>query len=164
MCAWIILLYARYFRASAYRCLSYSMPNRTVEVSRSCDDGCVIFVILSTRNQRLCCKQTSRRWVQLLRRVFKSCCYTTAQESKRIVATLGQSVDLTCVTTSEQKAVWYRDEVPLSDKAGRLTTTQDTLTIMDTTLRDSGRYTCIDPAQTPTVLFSKDYSLVVERK
>ena len=80
------------------------------------------------------------------------------------MATLGQSVDLTCETTSGQKAVWYRDEVPLSDNAGRITTTQNTLTIMDTRLRDSGRYTCIDPAQTPTVLLSRDYSLVVERK
>ena len=80
------------------------------------------------------------------------------------MATLGQSVNLTCVTLSKQKAVWYHDEVPLSDDAGRLTTTQDTLTIMNTKLRDSGRYTCIDPAQTQTVLFSRDYSLVLERK
>lgn len=90
-------------------------------------------------------------------------CYITAQESKRIVATVGQSVDLTCETPSGQQAVWYRNERPLNNGSTRVIT-RDTLTIMDTNLRDSGRYTCIDPAQTPTSLFSRDFSLVLLRK
>ena len=85
----------------------------------------------------------------------------TAQ-SVRVVATLDEEVSLTCRTPSRQ-AVWYRDEMPLSSSSSR-TITRDSLVISSVMLRDAGRYTCIDPAQTPTNLFARDYSLIVQRK
>ena len=96
---------------------------------------------------------------------FNFCRFMAAQESTRIVATRGEPVELTCVTPSGQQAVWYRDEVPipLSGDPERMIT-PNALIIEPARTRHSGRYTCIDPAQTPTNLFSKDFSLVVERK
>ena len=91
--------------------------------------------------------------------------YVAAQESTRIVAIEGEQVELTCVTPSGQQTVWYREEVPirLSVDSDRIIT-RNALIIQAARPRDSGRYTCIDPAQTPTNLFSRDFSLVVERK
>ena len=89
--------------------------------------------------------------------------YVAAQESTRIVAIQGEPVELTCVTPSRQRAVWYREEVPIPLGDPDRTVTNNAL-IIQARPRYSGRYTCIDPAQTPTNLFSRDFSLVVERK
>lgn len=91
----------------------------------------------------------------------------TAQGSERVVAMEGQPVNLTCKTPSGEQAVWYYNEIPLSSGRNRIFTRDmmiSTLTILDPKMKNAGRYTCIDPAQTPTNLFSKDYSLVVQSK
>ena len=92
----------------------------------------------------------------------------TPQGSERIVTVEGQPVNLTCETPSREQAVWYYNEMPLSPGKNNRKITSDmlttTLTILDPRVKDSGRYTCIDPAQTPTNLFSRDYALIVRSK
>ena len=95
--------------------------------------------------------------------MFNVTTLSTAQ-SVRVVATIDEEVTLRCRTPFGEQAVWYRDEMPLSQSGSGRMITRDSLVISRVMLRDAGRYTCIDPAQTPTQLFARDYSLVVQRK
>lgn len=68
-----------------------------------------------------------------------------------------------CTTPSGSQAVWYFNEEPVRNN-GMYQISRDRLTLAAPTLAEAGRYTCIDPDQTPTDLFSVDYVLIVECK
>jgi len=74
-----------------------------------------------------------------------------------------EPTNLFCATPSGRQATWYFNEEPVRDgrNGGPYQIFSDRLTLNAPTLAEAGRYTCIDPDQTPTDLFSIDYILIV---
>jgi len=89
--------------------------------------------------------------------------FLTAQET-RIIALEREPTDLFCAPPSGSQATWYFNEEPVRNQGRPYRISRDRLTVMTPTLAEAGRYTCIDPDQTPTDLFSIDYILVVQCK